>query len=51
MADLKDKKANKGAKTFFNIKIRGEPVPEVKWYLNDVEIVDSDVMKLSVKED
>lgn len=51
MADLKDKKANKGAKTFFNIKIRGEPIPEVKWYLNDVEIVDSEVMKISVKED
>merc|ERR1719391_1571548 len=51
MADLKDKKANKGAKTFFNMKIRGEPLPEVKWYLNDVEIVENDVMKLSVKED
>merc|ERR1719383_1441461 len=51
MADLKDKKANKGGKTFFNVKIRGDPKPEVKWFLNDKEIVDSDVMKLSVKED
>ena len=31
MSDLKDKKANKGAKTFFNIKCRSEPPPEVKW--------------------
>ena len=51
MSDMKDKKANKGAKTFFNMKIRGDPLPEVKWYLNDVEIVESDVFKLSVKED
>jgi len=51
MADLKDKKANKGAKTFFNIKIRGDPIPEVKWYLNGEEIKESDNMKLSVKED
>ena len=33
MSDLKDKKANKGAKTFFNIKIRGDPLPTVKWYV------------------
>ena len=50
MSDLKDKKANKGAKTFFNIKIRGDPIPEVKWFLNDVEVVESDVMKISVNE-
>ena len=50
MSDLKDKKANKGAKTFFNIKIRGDPIPEVKWFLNDVEVVESDAMKLSVNE-
>lgn len=51
MSDMKDKKANKGAKTFFNMKIRGDPLPEVKWYLNGEEIVESDVFKLSVKED
>ena len=51
MSDLKDKKANKGAKTFFNIKIRGDPLPDVKWFLNDVEIVDSENMKITVKED
>ena len=50
MSDLKDKKANKGAKTFFNIKIRGDPIPEVKWFLNDVEVVESDAMKISVNE-
>ena len=31
MSDLKSKKAQKGGKTFFNIKIRAEPLPEVKW--------------------
>ena len=31
MSDLKDKKANKGAKTFFNIKCRSDPMPEVTW--------------------
>ena len=31
MSDLKDKKAQKGGKTFFTMKIRGDPVPEVKW--------------------
>lgn len=31
MQDLKDKKANKGAKAFFQLKIRGEPAPDVKW--------------------
>jgi len=51
MSDLKDKKANKGAKTFFNIKIRGDPLPVVKWYLNGNEIVDSDTVKTSCKED
>jgi serine/threonine protein kinase len=49
MSDLKDKKANKGSKTFFNLKIRGEPLPEVKWFLNDVEIVDNDIFKTSFK--
>merc|ERR1719357_1802605 len=51
MSDLKDKKANKGAKTFFNIKIRGDPLPVVKWYLNGEKIVDSDTVKTSCKED
>jgi len=51
MSDLKDKKANKGAKTFYNIKIRGDPLPVVKWYLNGNEIVDSDTVKTSCKED
>ena len=32
MTDLKDKKAQKGGKTFFTMKIRGEPIPEVTWY-------------------
>jgi hypothetical protein len=31
MQDLQDKKVNKGGKTFFHIKIRGEPQPTVKW--------------------
>ena len=31
MTDLKDKKAQKGGKTFFTMKIRGEPIPEVAW--------------------
>ena len=31
MSDLKSKKAQKGGKTFFNINIRAEPLPEVKW--------------------
>jgi hypothetical protein len=51
MSDLKDKKANKGAKTFFNIKVRGEPLPEVKWFLNDKEMVDTETTKLSVNEE
>merc|ERR1719244_817290 len=52
LTDLKDKKANKGAKTFFNVKVRGEPLPEVKWYLNDKEIVDDGgIFKISFKED
>ena len=34
MSDLKDKKANKGAKTVFNIKVCGDPLPEIKWCLN-----------------
>jgi len=50
MSDLKDKKANKGAKTFFNIKIRGDPLPEVKWFLNDEEIVENDIFKSSFNE-
>jgi len=51
MSDLKDKKANKGAKTFFNIKCRSEPPPEVTWYLNGEKIVDSDLCKISFKEE
>ena len=51
MSDLKDKKANKGSKTFFNLKIRGDPLPEVKWFLNDVEVVESDVFHMSCKEE
>ena len=51
MSDLKDKKANKGAKTFFNIKCRSDPAPEVKWYLNGNEVVDSDNIKVSFKEE
>ena len=31
MGELKDKKANKGGKTFFQVKVRGDPTPEVKW--------------------
>ena len=31
MSELKSKKAQKGGKTFFSIKIRAEPLPEVKW--------------------
>ena len=31
MSELKSKKAQKGGKTFFNIKIRAEPPPDVKW--------------------
>ena len=31
MSDLKDKKAQMGGKTFFQMKVRGEPAPEVKW--------------------
>merc|ERR1711981_982419 len=42
MSDLKSKKAQKGGKTFFNIKIRAEQLPEVKWFMNDVEIVKDD---------
>merc|ERR1712089_76564 len=34
-----------------NIKIRGDPLPVVKWYLNGNEIVDSDTVKTSCKED
>jgi len=51
MSDLKDKKANKGAKTFFTIKCRSEPPPEVKWYLNGAEVVESDNIKVSFKEE
>ena len=51
MSDLKDKKANKGAKTFFTIKCRSEPAPEVKWYLNGNEVTDSDNIKVSFKEE
>ena len=50
MSDMKDKKANKGAKTFFTIKIRGDPLPEVKWFLNDEEIVESDIFKITFNE-
>lgn len=50
MSDLKDKKANKGGKTFFQMKVRGEPQPEVKWYLNDKELIDDDHFKISFKE-
>merc|ERR1719290_227838 len=50
MSDLKDKKANKGAKTFFTIKCRSDPMPEVTWYLNGEKIVDSDICKTSFKE-
>jgi hypothetical protein len=50
MADLKDKKAQKGGKCFFQIKIRGDPLPEIKWFFNDNEIVDDDHFKMSVKE-
>jgi|FrelakmetLWP11LW_1041352.scaffolds.fasta_scaffold130727_1 hypothetical protein len=31
MSELKDKKANKGGKTFFYIKIRSDPPPTVTW--------------------
>lgn len=31
MEDLKDRKANKGEKTHFHVKIRGDPTPTVKW--------------------
>ena len=51
MSDLKDKKANKGAKTFFTIKCRSEPPPEVKWFLNGTEVVESDNIKVSFKEE
>ena len=82
MSDLKSKKAQKGGKTFFNIKIRADPAPEVKWqdmlsnmirknriiiinswlrmptivqhifrFMNDVELVEDDHYKISVKED
>jgi len=51
MSDLKDKKANKGAKTFFTIKCRSEPPPEVKWYLNGAEVVESNNIKVSFKEE
>ena len=32
LTELKDKNANKGGKTFFQLKIRGDPTPDVKWY-------------------
>jgi len=52
LTDLKDKKANKGAKTFFNVKVRGDPLPDVKWYLNGQEMVDDGTtFKMSFKED
>merc|ERR1719225_2307301 len=50
MTDLKDKKAQKGGKTFFTMKIRGEPAPEVKWFLNDVEIENGGRFATSCKE-
>ncbi|XP_040572571.1 protein Obscurin [Lepeophtheirus salmonis] len=50
MSDLKSKKAEKGGKTFFQIKIRGDPIPEVKWYFNDIEVVNDDHFQVSVKE-
>ena len=50
MTDLKDKKAQRGGKTFFTMKIRGEPAPEVKWYLNDVEIENNEFFTTSCKE-
>jgi len=50
MTDLKDKKAQKGGKTFFTMKIRGEPIPEVSWYLNDVLIENNERFQVSCKE-
>merc|ERR1719334_822480 len=51
LTDLKDKKANKGAKTFFNVKVRGDPLPTVSWFLNGEEIKENDLFKMSFKED
>ena len=31
MSELKDKKASKAGKTFFQMKCRADPLPEVKW--------------------
>merc|ERR1712106_15017 len=47
----KDKKATKGAKTFFNVSVRADPLPTVQWYLNGEEIKDDDTFKISFKED
>jgi len=51
LTDLKDKKATKGAKTFFNVSVRADPLPTVQWYLNGEEIKDDDTFKISFKED
>ena len=51
MSDLKDKKANKGAKTIFTIKIHGDPLTDVKWFLNNIEMVDSENMKITKMEE
>ena len=50
LSELKDKNANKGGKTFFQLKIRGDPTPEVKWFLNDKEIKDDAHFKTSCKD-
>ena len=53
MSELKDKKAAKGGKTFFLMKIRGEPLPEVKWFFGENEITEEfqpEHFKTSVKE-
>ena len=50
MSELKDKKAQKGGKTFFQMKVRGDPAPEVKWFFNDKEIENDDHFQMSVKE-
>ena len=50
MSELKDKKAQKGGKTFYQMKVRGDPAPEVKWFFNDKEIENDDHFQMSVKE-
>eukprot|EP00094_Tigriopus_californicus_P003329 TCALIF_03202-PA protein Name:"Similar to unc-89 Muscle M-line assembly protein unc-89 (Caenorhabditis elegans)" AED:0.27 eAED:0.27 QI:0/0.83/0.76/0.92/0.91/0.88/25/216/2842 len=50
MEDLKDKKANKGDKAFFHVKIRGEPTPTVKWFLNDKELTEGGRFHMSEKD-